>query len=314
MTKKILLAFHDNGPCGLKQLEEEFEIIRLFEQSDKESTIEKVKNDVVAINCTVGQFITRELIEKLHNLKIIATFSVGFDHIDLQAAKEHGVKVTNTPDVLSAETADTGMSLLLAVARRIVEGDKFVRDGKWLKGQLPLGVTLANKKIGVVGLGGIGQMVAKRCAAFDMNVVYFGPREKKDQPYTYYSDLKKMAGDCDYLMLTCPGGEKTKNLVNIDVLQALGAEGILINISRGTVVDQPALIGALQNGIIKAAGLDVFQNEPHIPQELVSMDNVVLLPHIGSATVETRTTMGQLVVDNIKAQLQGTALITEVIL
>lgn len=315
MTKKVLLSFYNNGCLGVNQLENDFEIIKLFEENDKEAVIERVKGDVVAINCTVGQFITRELIEKLPNLEIVATFSVGFDHIDLQAAKEHGVKVTNTPDVLSAETADTGMALLLATARQIAYADKYVRAGKWEKNADPsLGNSLTNKKVGIVGLGGIGQKVAKRCEGFEMEVVYHGPREKKDQPYPYYSDLVKMASDCDYLMLTCPGGEATKNLVNADVLKALGPEGMLINISRGSVVDQPVLIEALQNGTIKAAGLDVFHDEPNVPQTLMDMDNVVLLPHIGSATVETRTAMGQLVVDNIKAHIKGEPLLTEVII
>ncbi len=315
MTKKTLLSFHGNGVLGLEQLEQEFQIIRLFEEKDKDSVIDRVKKDVVAINCTVGQFITRDLIEKLPKLEIIATFSVGFDHIDLNAAKERGIKVTNTPDVLSAETADTGMALLLATARRIVHDDNYLRAGKWVsEGFPPLSTSLTHKKIGIVGLGGIGQKVAKRCTAFDMEVVYYGPREKKDQPYPYYSDLVKMACDCDYLILTCPGGAATQNIVNMDVLKALGADGILINVSRGTVVDQPALINALQNGIIKAAGLDVYQNEPHVPQELINMENVVLTPHIGSATVETRGAMGRLVVDNIKAHFHGKPLLTEVTL
>lgn len=315
MSKKILLSFYGNGCLGLNQLEQEFEIIKLFETDDKSAAIESVKDDVVAINCTVGQLITRELIEQLPNLKIIATFSVGFDHIDLEAVKEHGVKVTNTPDVLSAETADTGMALLLATARQIVFADKHVRAGKWVtEGDPPLGTSLTHKKVGIVGLGGIGQKVARRCAAFDMEVVYYGPREKEDQPYSYYSDLEEMARDCDYLILTCPGGEATKHLVNEAVLKALGVNGILINIARGSVVDQEILISALQNGMIKAAGLDVFADEPNIPQELIDMDQVVLLPHIGSASVETRSAMGQLVIDNIKVHFKGEPLLTEVII
>lgn len=315
MSKKLLLAFHGNGCLGLDQLENDFEIVKLFEEEDKEAVIERVKDDVVAINCTVGEFITRDMMAKMPNLKIIATFSVGFDHIDLEAAKEHGVKVTNTPDVLSAETADTGMALLLATARQIVFADKYVRAGRWKPQCDPsLGNSLTGKKVGIVGLGGIGKKVAKRCQGFEMDVFYYGPREKKDQPYIYYNDLVKMAEDCDYLMLTCPGGDATKNLVNADVLKALGSEGMLINISRGSVVDQPVLIEALQNGMIKAAGLDVFYDEPHVPQALMDMDNVVLLPHIGSATVETRTAMGQLVVDNIVAHFKGEPLLTEVTL
>ena len=303
--KPVLLSFHANGPATVEQLEKRFDVIKLFQSKDPEADIQKHKNDVVAINCTVGQHITRKIIESLPNLEIIATFSVGFDHIDLDAAKERDIRVTNTPHVLAAETADTGMSLLLATAKRVVEGDVYVRVGKWLNGELPLGTSLGNKTVGVVGLGDIGSKVAKRCAAFDMNVVYYGPREKSGYNYKYYADICEMARDCDFLILTCPGGEATANLVDTNVLDALGSKGILINIARGSVVDQPALIKALQEGGIKGAGLDVFADEPHVPQELISMDNVVLLPHIGSATVETRIVMGQLVIDNIMAHFDG---------
>lgn len=310
--KPVLLSFYNNGPKGVDEMEERFQVIRLWKEQDPEAIIQKYKDDVVAINCTVSNKITHKIIEALPNLEIISTFSVGFDHINVKTAKARGVKVTNTPDVLCQETADTGMALLLAVARRIVEGDMFVRVGKWHGGDLPLGVTLAGKTVGIVGLGGIGSKVAKRCEAFEMNVVYYGPREKTDQPYKYYKDISKMAKDCDMLIVTCPGGEATANLIDANVLEALGHKGILINIARGSVVDQPALVTALQNGTIAGAGLDVFTNEPYVPEELISMDNVVLLPHIGSATIETRIKMGQLVIDNIKAHFNGTELLTEV--
>ena len=311
--KPVLLSFHGNGVLGVEQLEERFHVVKLFQSKDPEGDIQKYKDDVVAINCTVGQFITRKIIEALPNLEIIATFSVGFDHIDLEAAKERDIRVTNTPDVLSAETADTGMALLLATAKCIVEDDMYVRVGKWLNGDPPLGTSLTHKTVGIVGLGGIGAKVAKRCEAFEMSVVYYGPREKKDYSYKYYADICEMARDCDYMILTCPGGDATANLVDINVLEALGPKGILINIARGSVVDEPALIGALQAGKIAGAGLDVFANEPHVPEELISMDNVVLLPHIGSATKETRTKMGQLVIDNILAHFDGKALLTQVV-
>jgi lactate dehydrogenase-like 2-hydroxyacid dehydrogenase len=303
--KPVLLSFHANGPSTVELLETRFEVIKLFQSKDPEGDIQKHKNNVVAINCTIGQHITRKIIESLPNLEIIATFSVGFDHIDLEAAKERDIRVTNTPHVLAAETADTGMALLLATAKCIVEDDMYVRVGKWLNGDPPLGTSLGNKTVGIVGLGDIGSKVAKRCAAFDMNVVYYGPREKPNYDYKYYNDVAQMALDCDFLILTCPGGAATVNLVDINVLEALGAKGILINISRGSVVDEPALIKALQEGVIKGAGLDVFADEPHVPQELISMDNVVLLPHIGSATLETRTAMGQLVISNILAHFDG---------
>lgn len=312
MAKPVLLSFHGNGVLGLEALEEKFEVIRLWKEKDPEAAIQARKEEIVAINCTIGHFITDKIISSLPNLKIIATFSVGFDHIDLDSAKKHGVYVTNTPDVLTSETADTGMALLLATAKRVVEGDMYIRVGKWLNGDLPLGVTLTGKTVGIVGLGGIGAKVAKRCEAFEMKVVYHGPREKPHYSYPYYADLIEMAEICDYIILSCPGGAATANLVDAPVLDALGAKGILINIARGSVVDEPALIEALKGGIIAGAGLDVFPNEPHVNSEFISMDNVVLLPHIGSATIETRTAMGQLVVDNILAYLEGRPLLTEV--
>lgn len=313
MTDKIHLAYHNNGPLGLSALETDTKVVRLYESDDSQNLIQPVKEQVVSINCTVGQFMTAELMDQFPNLQIIATFSVGFDHIDLVAAKERGIKVTHTPDILSAETADTGMALLLATARQVVYADRYLRAGKWIsEGDPPLGTSLTGKKVGIVGLGGIGQKVAKRCAAFEMEVVYHGPREKKEQPYIFYSDLKKMAQDIDYMMLTCLGGEATRHIVNGDILEALGPSGILINIARGSVVDEQALIQALQDKTIKAAGLDVFAHEPNVPQELMAMEECVLLPHIGSSTVETWMAMGQLVVDNIFAYHQGDALLTEI--
>lgn len=310
--KKVVLSFHNNSALGLSALEEQLEVIKLWKSEDPEADIQKYKNDVVAINCSTPNKIHRKLIEALPNLEIIATYSVGTDHIDLEAAKERGVRVTNTPKVLCAETADTGMALLLAVARRIVEADMYVRVGKWFNGDMPLGVCLTGKTVGIVGLGGIGSKVAKRCEAFEMNVVYHGPREKKDYAYKYYEDIIEMAEACDFLMLTCPGNEATANLVDANVLDALGQKGILINIARGSVVDEPALIAALKSGGIAAAGLDVFADEPNVPLDYISMDNVVVLPHIGSATVETRAQMGQLVIDNILAHFDGKALLSEV--
>jgi len=293
-------------------LEKEFTLIRLWQEKDPEAVLREQRDNIIAIVAMHYVPVSRTLIESLPNLEIISTFSVGTDHIDLEAAAERDIKVTNTPDVLCQETADTGLALLLAVARRVVEGDMFVRVGKWLNGPMPLGVTLSNKTVGIVGLGGIGSKVAKRCAAFDMNVVYYGPRKKPDYNYRYYDDIQAMAADSDYLILTCPGGEATHHLIDVNVLDALGAEGILINIARGSVVDQAALINALETGTIKAAGLDVYDNEPHVPEALISMDNVVLLPHIGSGTIETRHNMGQLVVKNINAHFKGEPLLTEV--
>lgn len=313
MGKPALLSFHPNGPKGLDDLAARFDIIKLFESDDPESLIQQHKDNVVAINCTMDHKITGKIISALPNLEIIATYSVGFDHIDRETAQKQAIKVTNTPKILAAETADTGMALLLAVSKRIAEADMYVRVGKWLNGDMPLGTSLAGKTIGIVGLGDIGSKVAKRCEGFEMTVIYHGRNEQKNKPYQYYADVTEMAKASDFLMLCCPGGPATANMIDAHVLDALGSAGILINIARGSVVDEPALVQALQNGTIAAAGLDVFSNEPHVPQEYISMDNVVLLPHIGSATLETRTKMGQLVIDNILAHFDGKPLLTEVI-
>ncbi len=309
--KPVLLAYYDNAPFGVSLLEDKFEVINLWEVTSPAPLIEANRDRVTTILCSMMHDMNADVIKSFPNLKMIATYSVGYDHIDIKAAQECGVKVSNTPDVLNAETADTGMALLLATAKRIVENDKFLRAGKWLEGYLPCGTSLADKTIGIVGLGGIGKKVAKRCEAFEMNVVYHG-RSKQDVAYTYYDDLKAMALECDFLMLTCPGGATTQNLINAEILQALGENGMLINIARGSVVDEPALIKALNEGIIKGAGLDVFADEPNVPEALMAMDNVVLLPHIGSATTETRSKMGQLVIDNILAHFDGKELLTEV--
>lgn len=312
MTEAVLVMGNLLLPQERERLATRFDVIKLWQEDNPEAILQDRKDDIVAIVAMHYVPVSKKLIESLPNLKIISTFSVGFDHIDLEAAASLSIDVTNTPEILCQETADTGMALLLAVSRRIVEADMFVRVGKWLNGPMPLGVTLANKKIGVVGLGGIGSRVAKRCAAFEMDVCYYGLREKKEYDYKYYSDVEEMAKECDFLILTCPGGEATHNLIDANVLDALGENGILINIARGSVVDQQALIEALENGTIRAAGLDVFADEPHVPEELISMDNVVLLPHIGSATEETRHNMGNLVVDNIFAKFDNKELLTAV--
>lgn len=308
---KAILALSNIHPLGLEPLEEEFEVIRLWQEKDPESVIQQNQNDIVGIVATVGRMVSRKLIEVLPNLEIISNFAVGIDNIDLEAAEERGVIVTNTPDVLTADTADTALALLLAAARRVVEGDAYVRVGKWLNGPMPLATSLEHKKVGVVGLGRIGQAIAKRAAAFDMDVAYHG-RSEKDVPYRFYPQLLEMAQDVDFLVLSCAGGPETKHIINEEVLNALGERGFLINVARGSVVDEEALLIALRNKNIAGAGLDVYENEPHVPEALFSMDNVVLLPHVGSATMETRTKMGQLVVDNIKAHFKGEPLKTPV--
>lgn len=313
LPKRALLVMGNQIlPEQMEKLEEHFDVIRLWKEKDPESVLQARKTDIVAIASVFFVPVSKNLIENLPNLEIISQFAVGYDNIDLDAAKARGIAVTNTPDVLTDETADTALALLLAVSKRVVEGDLFVRVGKWLNGPLPLGNSLKNKTVGIAGMGRIGQSIAHRCEAFGMKIIYQGPRKKPNLSYEYQPDLHKLAEVSDYLILACPGGDETRHMVHEPILKALGPKGFLINISRGSVVHENDLITALNEKKIAGAGLDVYQNEPHVREELVKMDNVVLLPHIGSATLETRAAMGELVVRNLLAHFNGDPLLTPV--
>ncbi len=254
----------------------------------------------------------RALIERLPQLEIVAVFGVGIDAVDLQAARERGIPVTNTPGLLADEVADLAIGLMLASARQIIVADRFVRQGHWAEGPIGLGRSVRGKTMGIVGLGRIGRAVADRGAAFHMRVLYHGPRPKADAPYEHVPDLVSLARRSDYLVVACRGGPETRHLVSTEVIDALGPEGTLINVARGSVVDGAALVHALANGRLGHAALDVFEHEPHVPAELLAMPNVIVQPHHGSATVETRCAMGQLMIDNIRARLGGRPLPTPV--
>lgn len=311
MSKTILLLGSFLLPPELEELERRFEVIRLNKAADPDAVLRERGRDVVGIVSSNYTPVRAGMIEALPNLEIISQFAVGIDNIDLEAAQARGIAVTNTPDVLTDDTADTALALLLAVARRVCEADMYVRVGKWHNGPMPLGTSLAGKQVGIVGLGRIGRAIATRCAAFGMNIAYHG-RSRKDVDYDFYNDINKLAEGSDFLVLACSGGPETQHLVDKSVIKSLGPRGILINVSRGSVVDQDALIDALAERTLAGAGLDVYANEPNIPDALVRMDNVVLLPHIGSATVETRTMMGRLVLDNLLAHFEGKPLKTPV--
>lgn len=289
-----------------------FRTVRLYNEADPEKALQAAKADVVAIVSNQATPVRRNLIEALPNLEIISQFAVGTDNIDLEAASARGIAVTNTPDVLTDDTADIAVSLLLSLSRRICEADMFVRVGKWPSGPMPLGTTPKGKTVGIIGLGRIGLAIAKRLVAFDMRVVYHGRKQKAGLAWPFYKDIEMMAAHCDYLVLACSGGPETKNIVNARVLDALGPKGYLINIARGSCVDEVALVEALTHKRIAGAGLDVYAAEPNVPEALKSMDNVVLLPHIGSATIETRTIMGEIVLANLEAHFSGKPLITPV--
>ncbi|QPC42410.1 2-hydroxyacid dehydrogenase [Kaustia mangrovi] len=246
--------------------------------------------------------------------EIVASFGVGYDQVDVAEAERRGLKVTNTPGVLTEDVADLAIALLLAVSRDIVVGDAHARSGDWAaKGPMPLKRKVSGKRAGIVGLGGIGQDIARRAAAFNMDIAWTGPRPKPDQPYEYVPDPVALAERSDVLFVSCVGGPETRHLVNTQVLKALGPEGILVNVSRGSVVDEDALIAALRADGLYGAGLDVFENEPEIPQALKDDRRVVLHPHHASGTTETRRAMGLLVLDNLRAHFDGRPLPTPVV-
>jgi lactate dehydrogenase-like 2-hydroxyacid dehydrogenase len=254
---------------------------------------------------------TRAMMDRFPNVEIITVFGVGTDAVDLKAAREKNIPVTNTPDVIAPEVADLAIGMMLASARQIVMAEKYVRDGSWAtKGPIPLGRSVGRKTCGVIGLGGIGRAIADRAAAFRMRVVYQGPRRKADAPYDYIADPVELARQSDYLMVACKGGEETRHLVSKAVIEALGPKGTLINVARGTVVDEIAMIEALKAGRLGYAALDVFENEPNVSPELLALPNVLVQPHHGSATIETRTEIGQLMFDNMAAHFAGRPLVT----
>lgn len=247
-------------------------------------------------------------------LEIVSNFGVGYEAVDAAWAGRHGIVVTNTPDVLTEEVADTALGLLLMTVRNLSQAERYLRAGHWEgRGPFPLSPSsLRGRTIGILALGRIGKAIARRCEAFGLTIAYHGRNPQCDVPYRYYADLVEMAKDVDILVSVAPGGAATHHMINAEVLRALGPEGILINVGRGTVVDEAALIEALRQGTIRSAGLDVFEIEPHVPPELVAMDHVVLLPHVGSASAHTRRQMGQLVVDNLKSWFAGKGPLTPV--
>ena len=264
---------------------------------------EKIRGLAVTYNTVRGDKAT---LSRFPKLEIISSFGVGYDHIDAAYAAEHDIMVTNTPDVLTEEVADIALGLLIATLREFVKADRYLRSGLWTTQQFPLSVgSLRDRRIGMVGMGRIGQAIGRRLEACRVPVVYHSRKPAEGVSYKHYPDLIEMAKSVDTLVLIIPGGASTAKMINADVMEALGPRGVIINVARGSVVDEPALIAALKSGTILAAGLDVFANEPAVPDELKTMQNVVLLPHIGSASVVTRNAMDQLVVDNLKCWFAG---------
>ena len=247
------------------------------------------------------------------NLEIVSSFGVGYDNIDAKAAARLGIIVTNTPGVLDDEVADTALGLMIMTVRRLPQAERYLRAGEWsAKGAFPLSPSLRGRTVGILGLGRIGKAIATRVAGFGLDVVYHGRHAQAGVPYRYYPSLVELAKASDILIVVAPGGPSTRHIINAEVLESLGPDGVLINIARGSLVDEKALIEALRTGKILAAGLDVFDNEPNAPKELIALDNAVLLPHVGSASVKTRRAMAECVVNNILAWADGKPPLTPV--
>ena len=294
----------------LAELETRYEVHRLWETSDQEALISEVAPQIRVV-VTEG-WAPAEFQAKFPNLELIASHGVGYDGVDLGAAQARKIAVTNTPGVLDDAVADLTIGLLIAVTRGIVVGDQYVRNGEWLKANFPLMSHLRGRQAGILGLGRIGLAIAQRLQAFGIEINYHNRRERSDVDYKYYSSLSMMAQDVDFLILSCVGGEETKKIVNREIMEKIGPTGVLINISRGSVVDEGDLVACLEEGKLGGAGLDVFTSEPHVPEALFKMPQVVLQPHIGSATLQTRIAMGQLVVDNVDAYYAKKPLLTPV--
>ncbi len=306
-------------PVAQEGLAKSFRLIRLWEEADRKAALKAIApglrfiaTGVPILTEGVSHPIDAAFLARFPKLELVANLGVGYDNIDIDACAARGIIVTNTPDVLTEETADTAFGLLLCAVRQLPQADRFVRRGDWLKGAFPLTASLRGRTMGIVGLGRIGRAIARRGEAFGLKIAYHGRKPQADAPWPYYERLEDMAKACDILMVATPGGPATRNLIDARILDALGPQGILINIARGSVVDEPALIAALREKRILTAGLDVFAGEPDVPAELIAMDHVALLPHVGSASHVTRDAMSALVVENVLAYAAGEGPVTPV--
>jgi lactate dehydrogenase-like 2-hydroxyacid dehydrogenase len=295
----------------MDQLEQAFTLHRMWEAPDGVSLLAEIGPRIRGI-ATSSSLINSALFDQLPNLEIVSSFGVGYDHVDAAEAGRRGIVVTNTPDVLNDEVADLTIGLLIATVRQIPQSDRYLREGRWLERPFPLSATLRDRKVGIVGLGRIGKAIARRLEGFDVPILYHGRSRQDGVTYPYCSTIEELARESDVLIAITPGGAGTRHLIDANVLKALGPDGILINVARGSVVDEAALIEALKSKTILAAGLDVYEKEPQVPAELIALDNVVLLPHIASGSVYTRKAMGQLVVDNLLSWFGGRGPLTPV--
>ena len=308
------ILFTGRGHSGTQAtLEAEFTVHKLHEAPDRDAFLKSASPKIRAIASFGPLPVDGKLMDALPKLEIVANFGVGVDQINLDDAKARKIIVTNTPDVLNECVADTGIALVLNTLRQYPQCEQHLRAGKWVeKGPYPLATSVGGKTMGILGLGRIGEAVAKRAIACGMKIRYHN-RNRKDVPYPYDPDPVTLAKNSDVLMVVTPGGAETRGLVNAEVLDALGPKGFLVNIARGSVVDEPVLLKYLQQRKIAGAGLDVFVDEPRVPPEFFKLDNAVLFPHVASATVETRKAMGDLQIENLRRHFAGRPVLTRVV-
>jgi lactate dehydrogenase-like 2-hydroxyacid dehydrogenase len=311
MSRPVLLMSALYEPIQ-EELEATWEVHRFHEAADRAALLASIADRCEVVVTSGGVGIDAATLRALPKVKLVSVFGVGVDAVDRAYCAAHGIAVTNTPDVLTDDVADLGVALMLASLRQVVAADRWVRDGHWVsRGTMPLATAVARRRVGIVGLGRIGAAIGRRCAAFGTEIAYHGPHRKPVE-WTYHADLVEMAGWSDVLIAACPGGAATRGIVSRQVLEALGPTGHFVNIARGSVVDQPALVELLQSGRLGGAALDVFDDEPNVPAALIALPHVVLQPHHASGTHDTRTAMGRLTLDNVAAYFAGRPLLTPV--
>lgn len=287
-------------------LDDAYTVHRLYEADDRDALLTEAGPRIRGIATDGGLGAGTDVMTKLPALEIVSCYGVGTDAIDLAHARDRGVIVTNTPDVLNDDVANMAVTLVLATSRTLVANDAYVRQGRWTgEGAPPLARSIRGRKVGILGLGRIGKDIAEKLGVFGCEIAYHGRTRQDGVPYEYFDDLTDMARACDFLIAICPGGPSTNGIVNAQVLEALGPDGTFINVARGSVHDEADLVAALESGKLGMAGLDVFAAEPQVPETLMKMDNVILQPHQGSGTVETRRAMGDLVIENLRRHFAG---------
>ena len=300
-------------PLAMAELGARFRVHRLDAAPDRHALLADVGPRIRGVVVAAQAPMDRALFARLPNLRIVANLGVGYDSIDAVEAAKRGIIITNTPDVLTEEVADLTIGLLLATLRQIPQMDRFLRAGHWPKGPYPLTATLRQRTVGIVGLGRIGRAIARRLAGFECSIAYHGRRRQTDVSYAYHDTLLGLAEAAHVLIVVAPASEGTRHIIDASVLKALGPDGFVINVARGSLIDEEALIAALQTGTIAGAGLDVFAGEPHVSPDLVALENVVLLPHVGSATSATRKEMADLVIANLVSWFGGDGPVTPVV-